>query len=128
MVDGTTTPPPGAPTPPPVAPVYASASAAPKSPIVSAIVSFLIPGVGQIINGQMKKGLILLIGYIVFWIVIVGGYFVLSTLSIVVGGVGFCCCMPMFFLPLLVNIYAAYEAYKTAKDINAGIYVKDWMS
>ncbi len=128
MVDGTTTPPPGAPTPPPVAPVYASASAAPKSPIVAAIASFLIPGLGQIINGQVKKGIIILIGYIVFWVVMVVGYFVLSGLSLIVGGVGFCCCMPMFFIPLLVNLWAAYDGYKTAKDINAGVFIKDWMS
>ena len=128
MVDGSAVPPAGGPTPPPAPPVYASASASPKSPILSAIVSFLIPGVGQIINGQLKKGLIILVGYIILWIVVTGGYFLLSFLSIIVSGIGFCCCLPVFFVPFLVNLYAAYDAYKSAKAINAGQFVKDWMS
>jgi TM2 domain-containing membrane protein YozV len=125
MVDGTTTPPPGAPTTPPVAPVYASASAAPKNPLVSAIVSFLIPGVGQIINGQTKKGVILLVVYLVLWAVIVVVYLLGSIVTL---GYGICCCLPVFFVPLLMNLYAAYDAYKTAGDINSGVFVKDWMS
>ncbi|MGA9140934.1 MAG: hypothetical protein WBZ29_11965 [Methanocella sp.] len=125
MVDGTTTPPPGAPIPPPVAPVYASASAAPKNPLVSAIVSLIIPGVGQIINGQTKKGIILLVIWIVLWIAIGIAYFVGSLLTL---GYGFCCCLPVFLVPFLLNLYAAYDAYKSANDINSGIFVKDWMS
>jgi TM2 domain-containing membrane protein YozV len=129
MVDGSAVPPAGGPTPPPAPPVYASASASPKSPILSAIVSFLIPGLGQIINGQLKKGLILLVGYIVFWIVVVVGYFLLGTiLAVFTAGIGLCCCMPVLFVPVLVNLYAAYDAYKTANAINAGQFVKDWMS
>jgi TM2 domain-containing membrane protein YozV len=125
MVEGTSSTPPGGPTPPHSAPVYASASASPKSPILSAILSFFIPGLGQIINGQLKKGLILLIGYIVLWVILSVVYVIGSFAT---GGVGVCCCFPVLLVPLLINIYAAYDAYKTAKDINAGIFVKDWMS
>lgn len=100
-----------------------------KNPIVSAIVSLIIPGVGQMINGQMKKGLILLVGYIALWIVVVllymfGGIF----LGMLTMGITSCLCCVLYIVPFVVNLYAAYEAYKTANDINAGIIVNDWMS
>jgi TM2 domain-containing membrane protein YozV len=115
----------GAPVPPYTA---APAGAAPKNPIVSAVVSLIIPGLGQIINGQMKKGLILLVGWIVLWIVL----FIVSTVgSIILTAVtvigGLCCCFG-YILPLVVNLFAAYDAFKVAKDINAGVIVRDWMS
>ncbi|WP_424356621.1 hypothetical protein [Methanocella sp. MCL-LM] len=123
MVDGAINPA-AAPVPPMGAPA--------KNPIVSAIVSLIIPGVGQIINGQMKKGIIFLVGYIVFWIVIFFlaffGTFFLAIITAPLGGIGGCLCCMGYVLPLLVNLYAAYDAYKTANDINAGILVTDWMS
>ena len=129
MVDGTITPPPGAPTPPPVAPVYASASAAPKNPLVSAILSFLIPGLGQILNGQIKKGIILLVLDLIIWGVVVVIYLIGGgILAAFTMGVGCLCCLPIFIVPLIVCLYAAYDAYKTARDINSGVFVKDWMS
>lgn len=116
---------------PAVAPVP-PAGAAPKNPLVSAIVSLIIPGVGQIINGQMKKGIILLVGYIVLWFVIIFmaffGTVFMAIITAPLGGIGGLCCCFGYLLPLLVNLYAAYDAYKTANDINAGIFVKDWMS
>jgi TM2 domain-containing membrane protein YozV len=119
MVDGVSNP--------AVAPVP-PAGAAPKNPLVSAIVSLIIPGVGQMLNGQMKKGIILLIGSLVLWGIIIFintmGAFILTAFT-VVGGL--CCCFG-YLIPLVVNLYAAYDAYKTANDINAGIFVKDWMS
>ena len=100
-----------------------------KNPIISAIVSLLIPGVGQIINGQMKKGLILLVGYIVLWIVVfmlyMFGGILLGALTM---GITTCLCCFVYVIPFVVNLYAAYDAYKIANDINAGIFVGDWMA
>jgi hypothetical protein len=120
MVDGVSNPA-AAPVPP--------AGAAPKNPIVSAVVSLILPGVGQIINGQMKKGLILLVGWIVLWFIVFVLYFMGG---VIVGmftmGITSCLCCFLYIVPFIVNLYAAYDAYKTANDLNAGIFVKDWMS
>ncbi len=117
------------------APIYSPvppAGVPAKNPIVSAVVSFFIPGIGQIINGQMKKGLILLLGYIVLWIVVVFmaffGTIFLGIITAPLGGIGACLCCFGYAFPLLINLYAAYDAYKTANDINAGILVRDWMA
>lgn len=100
-----------------------------KNPIVSAVVSLIIPGVGQIINGQMKKGLILLVGYIVLWIVVVVLYmFGGILLGALTMGITSCLCCFLYLIPFVVNLYAAYDAYKTANDLNAGIFVRDWMA
>ena len=73
-----------------------------KSPGLAAVFSFLIIGLGQIYNGEIAKGLILLVvSYI---------------------------CIALFFLiippfiAVILWVYAIYDAYNTAKDINAGIY------
>ncbi|MEY7849385.1 hypothetical protein AB7C87_09315 [Natrarchaeobius sp. A-rgal3] len=75
--------------------------------ILSAIISFLIPGVGQIYNGQTKRGAIILGGYVVFWIVTV-----LSMLLLI----GFL----LMFLSPLFHIGAAADAYLQADKINSG--------
>jgi TM2 domain-containing membrane protein YozV len=49
---------------PGTAPVY---SVQPKSPGISLLVSFFIPGVGSMINGDVGIGVGILIGYIVSW-------------------------------------------------------------
>ena len=46
-----------------------------KEPIVSAVISFLIPGTGQAYNGQVKKGIVVLIGYIALWFAVYAIYF-----------------------------------------------------
>ena len=45
---------------------------APKNPAVSLIVSFFIPGVGSMINGDVGTGIAILILYIVGWVLLVG--------------------------------------------------------
>ena len=81
--------------------VKAMHSTGPKSPGFAAILSFFIPGVGQIYNGEIGKGIIYFI---------VGGICVL--LMIVLIG---------FILYPLFDIYNIYDAYKTAEKINAQI-------
>lgn len=69
-----------------------------KNPGLAAVFSFLICGLGQIYNGQILKGLILIVCYAISW----GLTFVL------VGWV---------IVPILW-IYGIYDAYSNAEKIN----------
>ncbi len=82
-----------------------------KVSLLSLILSFFLPGVGQIYNGlgqtqngQVEKGIILLIAYIA--------------------------CLGLFFLfitipmALIIWIFAMYDAYTTAEKINSGEPIK----
>jgi len=71
-----------------------------KSPGLAAVLSFLIVGLGQIYNGQIGKG----IGLIICYVISILLCFVL---------IGF------ILLPILW-IYGIYDAYTTATKINAG--------
>jgi TM2 domain-containing membrane protein YozV len=53
-----------------VAPVY-YAQVAPKSPALSVLASFFLPGLGSMINGDVAKGIGILIGYFVSWILVI---------------------------------------------------------
>lgn len=71
-----------------------------KNPELAAILSFLIVGVGQIYNGQVGKGVIIIIAAVisgVLWTIGIGIIF-----------------------SIIIWIYAIYDAYTTAKQINAG--------
>lgn len=73
-----------------------------KEPILSLILSFLLPGLGQIYNGQVKKGLILLVVYLLLcWTCLV---------------------------PLLIWLYGMYDGYTVAQAINRGECLPDWLS
>ncbi len=68
-----------------------------KNPLLAAIGSFFIPGLGQVYNGQgFVKGLLYLIGTLV------------GSLILVIPGVA-------------IWLFGIYKAYKVAGDINAGI-------
>lgn len=101
----------------PEQPSPASVPSGKKEPILSLLMSVIVPGLGQIYNKQIQKGIILLVGYILLWLVV----FVLSNLS------GMLCCLT-FWIPLIVLLFAAYDAYTTTKKINDGQAVKDWLS
>jgi TM2 domain-containing membrane protein YozV len=45
---------------------------APKNPAVSLIVSFFIPGVGSMINGDVGTGIAILVLYIIGWVLAIG--------------------------------------------------------
>lgn len=72
-----------------------------KNPGLAAVLSFLFVGLGQIYNGQIGKGIGLIILGIISAILILA----------VIG----------FVLVPLVWIYGIYDAHKTAKKINAGM-------
>jgi len=72
---------------------------APKNPAVSLIVSFFIPGVGSMINGDAGTGVAILLLYIVGWV-----------LSVFLIGI-----------PLLIGawIWGMVDAYQGAQRWNA---------
>jgi TM2 domain-containing membrane protein YozV len=66
-----------------------------KSPWVATICSFFIPGLGQVYNGETAKGIAVFFGTLI-------GFFI-------------------YFIPgLLVWLFGLYDAYTTAKKMNAG--------
>ena len=71
-----------------------------KSPGLAAVLSFFIVGLGQIYNGQIGKGIILIICYAIS----------IALCLVMIGSI---------LLPILW-IYAIFDAYGTAKKINAG--------
>ena len=66
-----------------------------KSPGIAALCSFLFAGLGQVYNGDVGRGFLILIGTIV------------GSLFFVIPG-------------LAVFVYGIYDAYATAKRMNAG--------
>jgi TM2 domain-containing membrane protein YozV len=71
--------------------LLADTEAANKSPGVALVLSFLICGVGQMYNGQVGKGVLMLIGCIFLWFI---------------------------FLGWIIWIWSMVDAYQTAKRMN----------
>lgn len=65
--------------------------------LVNAILSFVIPGLGQAINGYKKKGIIM------FVIAVVIAVIILMSKVGLIGNV----------ISIIYSLYAAYDAYKT---------------
>nr|WP_294999106.1 zinc ribbon domain-containing protein [uncultured Methanobrevibacter sp.] len=76
-----------------------------KNPILAAILSFFIIGLGQIYIGLTKKGIILFVSAIVCGI-----------LGLIIIG---------WILWIIVWIYGIYDAYNSANKMSMGIGVKD---
>jgi TM2 domain-containing membrane protein YozV len=70
-----------------------------KSAGLAAVLSFFIPGLGQIYNGQILKGLVL---------IVIDAINVLL-MFILIG----------YVTHVITVVYAVYDAYKTADRINA---------
>jgi TM2 domain-containing membrane protein YozV len=87
-----------APPPPPMPPqvVYLER----KSEGLAAVLSFLFVGLGQIYNGQIGKGILFIVLGVIF----------VFTMLFLIG----------FILYPLFWIYNIYDAYNTARQINAG--------
>ncbi|MGB9978283.1 hypothetical protein [Methanobacterium sp.] len=66
--------------------------------ILAALMSLIIPGTGQIISGEVKKGIIFLAIEVILYVL-----FLTLSPSIVI-------------LSLLFAVYAAYDAYRGAKS------------
>lgn len=78
----------------------------PKQPLLSVAASFLVPGLGTFLNGEVGKALVLFGAYAACWL----GYLLL--IWILVG---------LVFLPaaLAVWAYGLYDAYQGAEAFNA---------
>jgi hypothetical protein len=102
-----------------------------KEPILSVALSFLgffvfgIIGLGQIYNGEVKKGVALTIGNYVLWFLMAIIFFAGSVVTL---GFGAMCCWVVFLVPVILWFYAMYDAYVVASKINRGEPTKDWFS
>lgn len=67
--------------------------------ILSAILSFFIPGLGQAINGEIPRGIIL---------------FVLAIIMILIATFIFQSWI-VYIIDFVISVYAAYDAYMIAK-------------
>lgn len=67
--------------------------------ILSAILSFFIPGLGQAINGEIQRGIIL---------------FVLAIIMILIATFIFQSWI-VYIIDFVISVYAAYDAYMIAK-------------
>lgn len=69
-----------------------------KNPGLAAVLSFFITGLGQIYNGQIAKGVVLIVAYFISWVL----------MFILIG----------FITTPLIWLYGMYDAYKSAEKIN----------
>lgn len=76
-----------------------------KNPAIALILSLIIPGIGQLYNGQSRKCITLIIAAVISFFLI----------AIYIG----------FLFYFLVWIYGMYDAYKSAKAINKGELLED---
>lgn len=72
-----------------------------KEPFISAILSFFWPGLGQVYNGDFKKGLLIQIIYIISWI----------------AGIIF---FPFLLIPPAVLVCGIYDGYTEANKMRKG--------
>lgn len=105
--------------------VEAAKPAADYGPLIALILSFIgglygFPGLGQIFNGQVIKGVILTGAVILTWLVLVA-------IVLLTWGFGIFVCFPLAFVPMLIHLYAIVDAYLTGKKKQAGLHVKDWL-
>lgn len=75
--------------------------AAPKSPGVAAVLSFFVCGLGQIYNGQISKGILMIVAYMVSAMLIFLAVGIITT-------------------PILW-IWGMVDAYSTAERINSAL-------
>lgn len=72
-----------------------------KSPGLAAVLSFFICGLGQIYNGQILKGLVLVIAYLISWLM----------MWILIG----------FITTPILWVWGIVDAYRKAQKINAQV-------
>jgi TM2 domain-containing membrane protein YozV len=70
-----------------------------KNAGLAAVLSFLVPGLGQIYNGQIAKGLVIVVVQLIN----------VALTNVLIGFV---------FYPIVL-VYAVFDAYRTAQRINA---------
>lgn len=85
--------------------------------LIGCLLGWIFPGLGQVYNGQIKKGISLIAINIVTL-----SLYVISLITII----GAICCLPILLIPLGVGLFAMYDAYTVADKINKGEVVRDW--
>ena len=78
-----------------------------KNPIIAVIASFIFPGLGQIYNGELRKGIgfiIIGISFAYIWIFLIQGRHIMG--PILVASASY----------LLLWVSTMYDAYKTANQ------------
>lgn len=78
-----------------------------KEPLISLLLSIIVPGFGQLYNGEMLKGIILVVAYTASWFITLLSYRYVRVL-----------CCGFILLPLLIILFGAYDAYSTANKLN----------
>jgi TM2 domain-containing membrane protein YozV len=86
-----------------IAPAQHVIIVAEKSPGLAAVLSFFWAGLGQIYNGEISKGILLIVVYAISC----------GLMALVIG----------FFTTPILWIYGMVDAYKTAEKFNAGLRV-----
>lgn len=86
-----------------------------KEPVISLVLSFFIPGLGQAYNAQIKKGIILFIAFLVS----------LALIKVTMQSpIGWC----FVIFPIAIWLYGVINAFGEAKKINEGVPSKDWLT
>jgi uncharacterized membrane protein len=89
--------------------------------LLAAIVSFFIPGVGNMINGQTERGLIILILWVV-WLVVgwgIGVFIIGGIVGVFTLGIGFLLIgLVVGLIDFLIHILAAVDAYQGSKVVD----------
>lgn len=92
------------------------------NPGIAAVLSFIFTGLGQIYNGQIKKGLTLMaISALSMLLLLIGAAIVIYSIFGVIGPKHLIGGLALVLLSILViaaaGIYNIYDAYNTAKGI-----------
>lgn len=90
----------------------AAATIQEKDPLLAGILSFLIPGAGQLYNEQIGRAIALFLGVIIGDVIL---FVVGSVLLVVLVGVVFYLLIPV------IHVLVAYDAYSQAQKINSGV-------
>lgn len=89
--------------------------------IAAAVVSFFVPGVGNMINGQVERGLIIFVIWVV-WLIVGWGFGVVivgSIVGLLTLGIGFILiALVVGLIEFLIHVLAAVDAYRGSKVVD----------
>jgi hypothetical protein len=90
--------------------------------LIAGIVSFFIPGVGNMINGQTERGAIILVIWIV-WLILgwgIGVFIIGSIIGFLTLGIGFLLvALVVSAIEFLIHVLAALDAYRGTNVVDS---------
>jgi hypothetical protein len=86
-----------------------------RNPLLAAFVSLIMPGLGQLYNGETVKGILYFFGFYMVLTTIIVIYLLMAEPSI---GISLICCLPIFIVPIIFSLGVSYNAYIGAKKVN----------